>query len=996
MTRKLLISLLLTLLSASVFAQKGYVFSGTVTDASNGAPVEFATVVLEGTEQWAVADAQGKFSVRNVPAGKNRVTVSCLGYVSWSREIQISKDIPTFKISINPDNLSLEGAVVTAKEDANSATTTRTIDKTALDHVQLMNVSDISSLLPGGATSRSQALTSEQQFNIRAGTSESGNASFGTAVEVDGVRISNNASYTSLVSGSNSLKGVSTNNIASSNIESVEIITGVPSVEHGDMGSGVVVINTKKGKTPWMVTMSTSPNTKQISASKGFGLGTNEKGVPLGVINASVEHTNSFSQAMSPYTSYDRNQLSLNYLNLFNKGLFASSPLRFNIGITGNLGGMDTKADPDAMQGTWSKTKDNAVRANFTLNWLLSKSWITNIELDGSISYSDKSSRERTYNISSTNKTVLHGKEKGYFIAVPFTDPAPPVSYIDAGTWYNIMCDDDRPLSTRLTCKANWSTHVRKATNKLKAGVDWTADYNFGRGEYSEDMSTAPTFREYPYCDIPTMNNIAVYAEDNLMVPIGKGHWNLIAGVRSDNTFIEGSAYGLTSSLSPRFNSKYTIFSPAGRAKKTVRELSLRASWGIAVKLPSFAILFPLPTYRDERIFASTTNSLNQSFEAYYTEPRTVRYNPDLRWQRNRLCEFGAETNILGSKISLAAFWNRTFDSYYIAADYERTSYAFTPTESLSGVSIPADDRVFTIDRTTGVVTVSDKNGILPSQNLEYLTYQEFIRSDLPSNQDGVSDRYGLEWVVDFAPIKAINTKIRLDGTWYSYRGINESVIQYCPTTGKSTQDGIYKFPFVGYYAGGNSTSTGSENRALRTNLTFTTHIPRVRMIISMKLEASLVRYSRSLSELPDGTEAAKVLSDTKDILSTTGESIYAGDCYVVRYPEYYASYDDPTPRDYLQALKDAKGNDGLYNDLSVLAYKTSYLYTYRKDYISPYYSANFSVTKEIGDLASISFYANNFFVNTAQVWSTKTRSYNNSSNYIPKFYYGLTVRFKF
>ena len=90
--------------------------------------------------------------------------------------------------------------------------------------------------LPGGAT-QSNTLTSEKRFDIRAASGESGNSSFGTAVEVDGVRLSNNASYSDI-------KGVSTNNIASANVESVEVITGVPSVEYGDMGSGVVKINT--------------------------------------------------------------------------------------------------------------------------------------------------------------------------------------------------------------------------------------------------------------------------------------------------------------------------------------------------------------------------------------------------------------------------------------------------------------------------------------------------------------------------------------------------------------------------------------------------------------------------------------------------------------------------------------------------------------------------------------------------------------------------------
>ncbi len=996
MTRKLLISLLLTLFSASVFAQKGYVFSGTVTDASTGAPVEFATVVLEGTEQWAVADAQGKFSVRNVPAGKNRVTVSCLGYVSWSREIQISKDIPTFKISINPDNLSLEGAVVTAKEDANSATTSRTIDRTALDHVQMMNVADISSLLPGGATAN-PLLTSEQQFNLRAGSSESGNASFGTAVEVDGVRLSNNASYAT-ASTTNTVKGVSTNSIASTNVESVEVITGVPSVEYGDMSSGIVKVNLKKGKTPWMFTASTSPNTKQTSVSKGFGLGVTESGRQIGVLNASLELTESVSKQMSPYTSYRREQMSVSYMNFFNSGIFTSHPLRLSMGLTGNVGGMNTSADPDAVQGTWSKVSDNAVRGNFSVNWLLSKPWLTNIEVDGSLAWSDKSGRERTYNSSAINKTVLHGREAGYYMAVPYSEDVPPVMYIPGGHWYNIMCDDDRPMTTRLSVKANISHHFALANSKLKAGADWSTDRNFGIGQYSEDMSTAPTFREYRYCDNPVMHNIAFYAEENFMFPIGKGRINLIAGIRNDNTVIKGSAYGVTSSVSPRFNAKYTILPAQGRARKKVRSLAVRASWGEAVKLPSFSVLFPMPTYRDISVYTSPTNSNNESFTAWYIMPRAVEYNPDLKWQRNRMAEIGVETNLFGNKISLSAYWNRTLDAYQLYTSYDRMSYTYTPDSSIGAVTIPSDDRVYTADRTTGVITVSDKNGLLPSQTLANKTYKELCTRYYPGNEANPINRYGLEWIVDFVRIKPIHTDIRLDGAWYHYKGLSYTWEQYAPVTQRSAQDGM-PYKYIGHYLGGNASSNGSESTTLRTNVTLTTHIPDIRMILSVKVEASLVKYSRTLSETPDGKEIAKVVSDKADILSTIdGASIYDGNSYVIRYPEFYSSYDDPTPRDYLADLKAAReaGDSKLFSDLKLLSYGSNYLYIFEKDYYSPFFSANFSVTKEIGDLASISFYANNFLVNRAQLWSTRTKTYVSAASYVPKFYYGLTLRLKF
>ena len=993
--RRILISLLLVCFWIPLFSQN-ITFSGRILEKGSRVPVEFATVVLPERELWAVADAEGNFIIKNVPHGKSRVEVACLGYVTLSREIVFKADEKPLEFILEKDNLTLEDVVITAKDDSNSATTTRTIDKAALEQVQMMNVSDIASLLPGGATPNSALLTSEQSIILRGASSEAGNPAFGTAIEVDGVRISNNASFQT-TSSSSPVKGVSTNNIASTNVESVEVITGVPSVEYGDMSSGVVKVNLKKGKTPWMVTMSTSPNTKQTSVSKGFGLGSG-KGGQRGVINASAEYTESVSKQMSPYTAYRREQLSLSYMRTVNSGLFASTPLRINAGITGNLGGMNTSADPDAVQGTWSKARDNAVRTNFSLSWLLGKPWITNLELSGSLSYSDKGSRERTYNSSAINKIVLHGKEQGYFMAVPYSaGTVPAVMYIPGGYWYNVMEEDDRPLATRLSIKANQSHHYGNINNKVKLGADWSTDKNFGIGNFSSEMETAPTFREYRYCEVPTMHNLGAYLEDNLMLPLGTGHLNLIAGLRSDNTLIKGSAYGLTSSISPRFNAKYVILPREGRGGKTVRELALRAGWGEAVKLPSFSILFPKPTYRDLRVFTSPTNSANESMEAYYIQPRTIEYNPDLKWQRNRMLEMAVETDILGNKISLTGYWTQTLNTYRISTRYERTTYTYTPDANVASVAIPADDRAYSIDPSTGIVTVSDKTGKLPSEALSYLTYKELAPLYYADNEVNPINRYGLEWVVEFARIKAIRTDIRLDGSWYAYKSVPGNMIEYSPYTLRSSGDKL-PYRYVGFYYGNNAYSNGSESRTLRTNLTVTTHIPSVRLILSAKVEASLLRYTRTLSETAEGEELAKVISDVSDILSVTGESIYAGDNYVVRYPEYYCSYDDPTPRNYLEDLKAAKaaGNMNLFNDLWQLSYKSNYLYMLGKDYYSPYFSANFSVTKEIGELASISFYANNFFVNRQQIWSTKTRTYLSVAGYIPKFYYGLTVRIKF
>jgi len=972
---------------------------GTVTERQGGEPIEFATILIEGTNQWSVTDAKGNFIIKNVPQGQQVVVFSCLGYVEYKMEVTLAKDQLALKIKMDLDNLALNEAVVTAKED-NGTTTSRTISKTAIEQVQMMNIADLSSLLPGGATVNPNLL-SEQTFDLRSASGESGNSSFGTAVEVDGVRISNNAAMGAADGAATNLKGVTTNNIGTTNVESVEVITGVPSVEYGDMTSGVVKINTKKGKTPWMITLSTNPKTKQASFSKGFGLGSSKKtGASNGVINASAEYTRSYSDRMSPYTSYDRKQISLTYSNLFSSGIMSETPLRLTMGVTGNLGGYDDKADPDKIAETFQIVNDNAIRGNFQLSWLLNKSWITNLELNGSASYNDKLSRQNSYYSNSSTTVALHGKDLGYYMSEPYEEGKnQAVVMIDPGMWYNTMAEDQKLFNSKLGLKADWSHKWGEVSNKLKVGLDWTADKNFGVGQYSENEATAPTYRTYRYCDLPYMNNVAVYLEENLMVPVGKeGRINLVAGVRNDNTIIPGSAYGTTSSVSPRFNAKYTILSEKNHRNDFLKSLSVRAAWGEAVKLPSFSVLYPEPTYYDLPVFTSTASASNTVYRAYYIMPRTIEYNSALRWQKSQQTEIGCDFNLGGTSISLVAYYTKTIDSYRLITNYEPFNYNETYLTAFSSCDIPASDRIYTIDQSSGLVTATDRTGVKAPYTAEAVTKSRYVSSYTEDNDDTPINRCGFEWVIDFTRIKPINTTIRFDGAYHMYSALYTDMMQYCPST-TSGSDGL-PFKYVGVYYGGDNNSNYSKKSTVKANITITTNIPKIRMIFSLKLESCFYNYSQMLSARADGTPRTYGLTDKTDLTSRDASiDFHNEDAYTATYPDYYYSYNDPTPRDFWKDFVAAKqtGNAKLYSDLSKLVQTSStYKYYYHPTYLSPYFNLNFSVTKEIKDFASISFYANNFFNNMAEIYDSRQGKYVSSSSYIPSFYYGLTVRFKF
>lgn len=953
---------------------ENHTVSGTVRD-SEGLPVEAAVVLITSTDQWAVSSDRGEFVIRNVAAGKTTVEVSCLGYATVKRELDIQGDKTGLEFILPADNLMLDQVVITAQENSNSATTSHTIDRAAMEHMQMMDVSGLMGLLPGGRTTDPDlASASPQRFEIRSGGEA--HASFGTAVEVDGVRLSNNAAF-------DETAGTSTRNLSSANIESVEVITGVPSVEYGDMTNGIVRIKSRQGASPWMFTFTTNPRTKQFSLTKGLDLGKRR-----GILNLNLERTKAVTNLASPYSSYDRNNLSLSWSNTFNT---SGRPLRLTVGFTGNIGGSDTKADPDADSDSYSETRDNVLRANFSIDWLLNASWITNLEISGSVNYSDRLNEVYALKSAASSVSAQHGTEEGYFVATEYdTDPDAAVTLIPPGSWYERAFTDSKPLDYDFGIKADWSRKFGPVQNRLKVGADFTGSGNLGRGLYYEDMRYAPAWREYRYDEIPFMNNLAFYAEESITVPIASTSLNIVAGIRSEHTMVQNSEYGNVSSLSPRFNLKYTIL-PESR-DRFVRHLAVRGSWGKATKLPSFNILYPEPSYEDIMTFAPATTVTGNTFYAYYIKPHTLLYNPGLEWQYSHLAEVGADLNLGGVRIALSAYYNRSFKSYVTRTRYDAYSYNFTGQTALEGIAIPSTDRIYSVDRETGIVTVSDRTGVHGDIVLDHQVRESYMAETYADNGAPVT-RKGVEWTVDFGQIRAVRTSIRLDGSYYHYRTVDEQIEPYWP--GGTMSDGS-PYRYIGYFVGGRNAANGRVSEDVTANLTFTTHIPKVRMIFSLRVETGLYSFSRSLSEWSGGQRSYAVERGQ----NTPGDTdIYDKNKYVITYPLYYTSIDNPEPQPFLEKYLWALENDAdLANQLGKMIVRSGYGYSFNARRISPYFGANISVTKEIGDIASVSFYANNFFNNLGKVKSTQNDNEISlfGSSYIPSYYYGLTVRVKF
>ena len=988
MYNRLLITTLLCVLAQSAFGQ--YTLSGTIFEEKSKYPIDYATVVINDNELWTVTNDKGVFQFKNVPRGSIRITVICMGFAKKTFELNVTANVTDLTYYLPEENLTLEGVVVTAQNKANEMAGSYVMDRVSLEHIQMLNLPDVMSLLPGGQTNRILDLadTQDQSLRLRAGSAERGNANFGTAVVVDGVRLSNNASigFSSDVTRITQ-SGLDPRNIASSNIESVEVITGIPSVVYGDMSQGVVKINTLKGKSPYTVKMSTNPHTKSFSLGKGFGLGGN-----AGLINANIERTKSIKEPMSPYTSYDRNNLSLSYDNTFNRN---RRPLSLMVGLTGNIGGYNTQSDPDNFTGNYSKIKDNTIRLSTKLDYLPNLSWITNVEFTAGIDYSNKIAEQKLNRSSAATVTAIHGKEEGYFVAQNYDQfPDAPIVQIPPGYWHQLQFGDNKPLNINAGFKARLTKKWGEIRNNIMVGADFSSSGNKGRGVYFEDMRYAPSYREYRFDLLPFVNNLAFLVEDKIDWRMGRSALQFVGGIRSDMTLIKGSEYGNVSSLSPRINAIFSA--PKGRVS-WITLTSLRAGFGKFVKLPSLNILYPEPQYRDIEVFAASVSG-TENYVANYILPRLPKYNPDLAWQYTLRTEAGIDFAVKGISVSLTVHQDKVLNSYENMLAYEPFSYKYTNVRALDNCPITVENRMFAIDQTTGIVRVSDKTGQVGDMELNYFLFNTYKQMNHPVNGSPILRR-GLDWVVDFGKIPALSTSIRLDGKYDYYRAVDEVVAPYRLNATTTMADGnLYKY--LGYYPGiSSSAANGSIKKQVNSNLTFVTHIPAIRFIVSLRIETSLYSFSQNLSEYQGKPYGFVLDRVTDNFPSETLHDIYAGDHFVGVYPLYYVSLDDVNIKiPFAEALRDAYANDRpLYNELVKMIRKTGYNYTMNENPTSFYASANINLTKEIGNIASITFHATNFLnamQSVKQGWTGQNVTLFNSP-FIPRFYYGISLTLK-
>ncbi|MEX0724060.1 MAG: TonB-dependent receptor [Gracilimonas sp.] len=104
--------------SGNALANDSYLLSGTITDSETNEPVSFAYIHVEELNRTAVADSDGKYQLKNIPAGNFTLSIHRVGYRTQTKEISIKEADEVIDIQLRPTVLGSQSVdVVGAAED---------------------------------------------------------------------------------------------------------------------------------------------------------------------------------------------------------------------------------------------------------------------------------------------------------------------------------------------------------------------------------------------------------------------------------------------------------------------------------------------------------------------------------------------------------------------------------------------------------------------------------------------------------------------------------------------------------------------------------------------------------------------------------------------------------------------------------------------------------------------------------------------------------------
>ena len=279
------------------------VLKGHVLDFETNQPLEFVTVIDLKSGSWTVTDKKGSFSLSNYNENFE-IEFQILGKEPKKIFPKDLTSITKILIKLKDANLRLDEVHVTAVPKRSKIGSAVVLDEYSINQIQAYSLSDVLNQLPG-QTITPPSLNASNTISLRTAQPNKTNA-FGVAYILDDMRLSNDENMQTYNNGSlttydNANSGIDLRSIPASNIDEIEVISGIPDAKYGNLTSGVIKINRKAGVSPFRANANIRQGNTSVSISKGVRL--SER---LGNLSLSFDYLNANADPTNSLEQYDR------------------------------------------------------------------------------------------------------------------------------------------------------------------------------------------------------------------------------------------------------------------------------------------------------------------------------------------------------------------------------------------------------------------------------------------------------------------------------------------------------------------------------------------------------------------------------------------------------------------------------------------------------------------------------------------------------------------
>lgn len=494
-----------------------------------------------------------------------------------------------------------------------SPVTTRKIDTGEIEHMQATSLGDLLTLVPGVDKSQNPGLSTKSEVGLRSVKSNAvwGQVeSFGSAIIVNGNQISTDANSSSSYLSGSAVSGLDLRIIPADNIKSVEVITGIPSVEYGNFASGVIKVETKIGRTAPKLNAKINPDTKTASFSHGVNLGRSVLDYHLNYGYSERDRRKEGDEFQRIHVS---GNLSGDYLNKRLETHFGGSLTKL----------IDNEKPTDAFQSA-SYDKGFLATSNFDFVYKqdANRTWngAFSVNLDKKNNYHSKWVAEN-FNVeydTTLIDTVITGTGTSYQ-----TIDTTLIKILPGFIGKMQEIGEEWKISGRIQRKLILNT--ARVKHDLLFGTEVNYEKNTGQGLVIDEKhpyyGQYSSHRSYSFDDYPDLTTLSAYAEDVISGKFLSCRYKLMLGIRYDAYSPTGFNFGnmfkdkafLKSEhgdfLSPRANLQYNLSD----------DFQIRLGAGRSVKDISLGYIFKAPAYFKYQVGDTIIEEVQ------------IQYNPDLQ-----------------------------------------------------------------------------------------------------------------------------------------------------------------------------------------------------------------------------------------------------------------------------------------------------------------------------------------------------------------------------